>query len=361
MRTLIRGIRDTYKAKQERHKKIHAFIKHPEDFEGVDGQIFAVADTVNGVQSRIKKCGGGHVDIEWGSRNFKEVYRDECTNEVLPKELIHAAIQEELSYFNQHVWEVTDKEGMKQLHDAKLVRCRWVLCYKGDAGQPDVRARLVACEVNYGGTKEDNFYAATPPLEAKKMLFAKFADAPTLQGVRQRLSFVDIRKAYFNGIPRRNIFMSLPRELGLPGHWVGRQVRCVYGTRDAGAIWEDTYRDALEALGFTSGRASPCVFHHKGKNITTVVHGDDFTCLASDVALDWLESELAKHFELKIKGRLGVGVEGENEIQILNRIIRITDEGLEYEADPRHVDHPRIFGARRLQAHVDPRCQEPDS
>ena len=111
--------------------------------------------------------------------------------------------------------------------------------------------------------------------------------------------------------------MTLPRELGLPGHWVGRHVRCVYGTRDAGAIWEDTYRDLLESIGFESGKASPCVFHHPGRGISTVVHGDDFTSLGSDEALTWMEGEMSKSFELKLRGRLGVGCEGE--LRILNR------------------------------------------
>ena len=35
------------------------------------------------------------------------MYRDEYTGEVLPPELIRAAIKEELAYFNAHVWEVT--------------------------------------------------------------------------------------------------------------------------------------------------------------------------------------------------------------------------------------------------------------
>ena len=104
--------------------------------------------------------------------------------------------------------------------------------------------------------------------------------------------------------------MTLPRELGLPGHWVGRQVRCVYGTRDAGAIWEDTYRDLLESIGFTSGKSSPCVFHHADRDISTVVHGDDFTSLGSDEALTWMETEMSKNFELKLRGRLGRGSEG---------------------------------------------------
>ena len=55
--------------------------------------------------------GGGHIELDWDERNFKEVYRDEYTGEILLTELIREAIKEELSYFNSRVWEVTDKEG----------------------------------------------------------------------------------------------------------------------------------------------------------------------------------------------------------------------------------------------------------
>ena len=107
---------------------------------------------------------------------------------------------------------------------------------KGEAESPDVRARLVACEVSTSSKKEDSFFASTPPLETKRMLFRKYADKPIVDEKPMRLSFIDIKKAYFNGIPKRNILMKLPRELGLPPHHLGLQVRCVYGTRDAGAI-----------------------------------------------------------------------------------------------------------------------------
>ena len=49
------------------------------------------------------------------------MYKDEYTGEILPSELIKSAIKDELSHFNSHVWEVTDKEGMKKFKDAKLV------------------------------------------------------------------------------------------------------------------------------------------------------------------------------------------------------------------------------------------------
>ena len=51
--------------------------------------------------------------------------------------------------------------------------------------------------------------------------------------------------------------MSPPRELGLPKSPLAKQMKCVYGTRKAGMIWEETYRAALEEIGFTAGRASP--------------------------------------------------------------------------------------------------------
>ena len=132
--------------------------------------------------------------------------------------------------------------------------------------------------------------------------------------------------------------MRLSRELGLPPHMVGLQVRCVYGIRDAGSIWEDTYGHCLESAGFKSGISSPCVFYHALRNVTCVVHGDDFTSLGDDDALDWVEGVLAESFDIKVRGRLGTGCPGDNEIRILNRIVRITEQGLEYEADPRHVD-----------------------
>ena len=175
--------------------------------------IFSIADEKKEVPwvSRCKRTNGGHVDVAYDLRNFKDVYRDEYTNEVLPHALVVEAIREELNYFNNTVWHVAEPSDTRKLKDSKTVRSRWVLCNKGDAACPDVRARLVACEVNTSGTKDASFFASTPPLEAKRMLFCKYADKPVVNGERMRLSFIDIKKAYFNGIPKRNILMKLSR------------------------------------------------------------------------------------------------------------------------------------------------------
>ena len=51
------------------------------------------------------------------------------------------------------------------------------------------------------------------------------------------------------------------------------------------------------------------MFYHPEHNVQVVVHGDDFTALGTDEALDWYTAQLQAVFELKIRGRLGVGLE----------------------------------------------------
>lgn len=211
--------------------------------------------------------------------------------------------------------------------DYILVRCRWVLCNKGDAEAPDVRARLVATEVNKD-TKNSTpqFAASTPPLEGKKALFTKFVSTRRKKKPL-RISFVDIRKAYCNAVPEREIFMRLPPEMGLGSDVVAKQMGCVYGTRFAGRLWEDTYKGVLNHAGFVTGVSNPCVFHQTNRDISIVVHGDDFTALAGDTDLNWYEDELRKSFEIKIRGRLGEGYEGPQQLRILNRIMSMTKDG----------------------------------
>ena len=175
-------------------------------------------------------------------------------------------------------------------------------------------------------------------VQPQTTVVARYVSERSRGGKPLRLSFVDIRKAYFNALPERDIYMRLPKEMGLPPNLVAKQVRCVYGTRDAGKLWEDTYTQVLEGMGFTTGVSNPCVFYHAERELSIVIHGDDFTTLGTDANIDWYEAELQKHFEIKIRGRLGEGCEGTNQIRILNRVVTITPEGLQYEADPRHGD-----------------------
>lgn len=221
--------------------------------------------------------------------------------------------------------------------DHKLIRTRWVMCNKGDDAHPDVRARLVACEIN--NDKSQAFFASTPPLEALKFLFSDFSSRRWhTDGSALQISFIDIRKAYFNATPTRNLCLAFPKELGIPRGYCGHLLRCVYGTRDAGLLWEECYSNILLELGFKRGVASPCCFEHVQLGLRLVVHGDDFTCTGPKDALDYYEKQLQNYFDLKIRGRMAQDHNCDKEMKILNRIVRLDARGIKYEADPRHSE-----------------------
>ena len=136
----------------------------------------------------------------------------------------------------------------------------------------------------------------------------------------------------------------------------------MYGTRDAGAIWESCYASALINLGFQQGGASPCCFYHAEWGVSVGVHGDDFTALGTPDGLEMYEQGMLKVFECKLKGRLGTAPNDCKEMRVLSRIVRVTDEGLLYEADPRHAEMLiKDFKLEDAKTVVTPGVKIPDS
>jgi hypothetical protein len=67
------------------------------------------------------------------------------------------------------------------------------------------------------------------------------------------------------------------------------------------------------------------------------VHGDDFVTAGGREECKWFKERLEQRFDIKSKV-VGLADDEVKEERILNRIIRITPEGWELEADQRHVD-----------------------
>ena len=68
--------------------------------------------------------------------------------------------------------------------------------------------------------------------------------------------------------------------------------------------------------------------------------------------LDWLEKLMEANYELRKGGRLCPGKEDAKEILGLNRIIRYTDNGFEYEAEPRQKE--RLLEGLKLESGCNP-------
>ena len=78
------------------------------------------------------------------------------------------------------------------------------------------------------------------------------------------------------------------------------------------------------------------MFYHPERDLSLVVHGDDFTFCGLEEDLHWIKDLMGSWFEIKVRGVLGSDEGDVGQIVLLGRVITWTEKGIEYEADPRH-------------------------
>ncbi len=135
--------------------------------------------------------------------------------------------------------------------------------------------------------------------------------------------------------------MQLPQEDPEHESVCGLPLRHMYGTRGAADGWQEEYSTTMVNLGFVQGDASPNVFRHASRRITTSVHGDDYTSSGPASSLDRLERSIAERYEITVDPRLGLGPPDANECRALNTAILWCENRIEYVADPRQVELAR--------------------
>ena len=109
--------------------------------------------------------------------------------------------------------------------------------------------------------RDDAMFAATPPLEAVRVLLSDLATRRRSGGYRkagQRKALViDVSKAHLHAFVKRDVYVALPPEIAEPG-MCAKLVRSLYGMRGAPANWEELYTETLKSFRFVRGRASAC-------------------------------------------------------------------------------------------------------
>ena len=277
-------------------------------------------------------------------------FRDDVTGQLLRDDLVREARAKELQYFcEKGVWVKRPRHEPKQKTGRGAISVRWVDVNKGDDIHPRYRSRLVARQLKAHDRSGASFFAPTPPLEALRSVLSLAATTigdwkPCYDKKSERrtqISLMDISRAYFNAKldADTDTYVQLPEEDEDSESMCGKLVRHMYGTRAAADGWQEEYSTFLvETLKFAQGASSPCVFRHTARQMVMSVHGDDFTTVGPKSDLDWLENEMQRHYELTIQPRLGPGDDDAKEAIVLNRVIRWTDRGIEYEADPRQAE-----------------------
>ena len=118
---------------------------------------------------------------------------------------------------------------------------------------------------------------------------------------------------------------------------VGHLIMSLYGTRDAAANFQEEVRSFMNKNKVEQSKYSPSVYHNKECGLITLVHGDDFITVGNRKNIRWFKNKLEGRFEIKTK-IIGQGEGEDREARVLNRIIRVTPKGWEYELDQRHAD-----------------------
>ena len=135
---------------------------------------------------------------------------DDISGEPLDSEGVRRARKDELEEFRRHgVYRKVPISRCFEMTGAPPIGTRWVDINKGDSVHPEFRSRLVAQEIKID--KREDLFAATPPLEAMKLLFS----LAVTEGVGyklgdkkggNKLDFIDIKRAYFHALARRQVF-----------------------------------------------------------------------------------------------------------------------------------------------------------
>jgi len=258
---------------------------------------------------------------------------DDQTGEPLCPKLVRIARKEEIAYFKER--DVYEKVKLSECWEAtgkNPIGVKWVDINKGDKANPNYRSRLVAME--FKTNERPEWYAATPPSECLKLMLHKMT-----MSRRAKLMYADVSRAYFYAKASRPVYVKIPAE-----DWEeGDEERCgklkvsMYGTRDAAMNWAMEYGDTLKAAGFKQGVASPCLFRHEENGVVVMVHGDDFVAVGEEEHLKATKKALEDKYKIKAE-TLGSDKGDAKEIRVLNKVIRLTEQGLELEADPRHAE-----------------------
>ena len=188
------------------------------------------------------------LETHGGSNGFS----DENTGEELQEHLVRAAREEECSFMDSwEVWEEVPVAVCWQRTGRRPLGTRWVDVNKRDKHSPNIRCRLVAQEVNT--YREDAFFAATPPLEALRLLLSHVATNSDGSHGGRKVMELDAKKAHLHAFAEREVYIELPPERWKPAV-CGRLIRSLYGMRDAPALWERFLAAQLEAVGFIRGK-----------------------------------------------------------------------------------------------------------
>jgi hypothetical protein len=281
---------------------------------------------------------------QWASEDGGRCAWDDVRDVPLVLAKVEEARLEEMNFMvEQDVYTIVPIQEAWDATGKPPISVRWIDTDKGREGEEKYRSRLVARDFRIKGDDRDDTFASMPPLEAQRLLFAitarKWREWEQGQGEHWKLAFIDIKKAHLTAPCKEPSFVELPSEdTRAVAGTCGRLNRWLYGMRGAAHGWELHYQAMMRTIGFRVGDSNSAILRHPGRDITCVIHGDDFVFGGTACNLHWVTQHMESWFSLVVRGILGPEGEDIKSIDVLNRRVTWDHRGLAIQADSALVE-----------------------
>ena len=161
-----------------------------------------------------------------------------------------------------------------------------------------------------------------------------------------------MRRAHFYSAARRRVFVELPAEACTDKSKVGLLLRSMYGCRDAGVNWEFAICKVMKKFVLFKVKR-PLAFTDTLKGSPVCGCMEMILFLQATSSLSNVFQKLQEFWVVTNRGILGPS--GYHDcvqiFRVLGRIVEWTDEGISWEADPRHAELIRkSFGVKGRSA-----------
>ena len=132
---------------------------------------------------------------------------DDAKGGELKVPLVRAARAEEMEFVrSRDIYSYSTTEECHARTGRPPVGTKWVDTNKGDDLRPNYRSRLVATEVRKPWSEK--WFAATPPIEALRLLLGIAARGDLKTKRPRRLLVLDVSRAHWYPEARRDVFLS---------------------------------------------------------------------------------------------------------------------------------------------------------
>ena len=133
--------------------------------------------------------------------------------------------QEDIDYMElKGIWAEVDRDDCYSKTRKRPVSVKWVDTNKGSDEVLVIRSRLVARDFRETGDKDrQDLFAATPPLQLKRMLLSNAA-------------FIDVQKAHLNPVCDQDVYFDLPEKANPQPGEVGKLIFWLYGLLGMGKL-----------------------------------------------------------------------------------------------------------------------------